>query len=110
MVSANSNVSTSRSPKHGLTTGITQTTEKSSGGGKVPQAAEDNFQGAEPQDIDIEYVTGYKLAIVVVCVALSCFLMLLDAMIISTVNWVPARTMQSGQCTRLYRPESMWEV
>ncbi|KAI3390912.1 hypothetical protein diail_8425, partial [Diaporthe ilicicola] len=31
-----------------------------------------------------QYVTGYKLAVVVASVALSCFLMLLDTMIIST--------------------------
>jgi hypothetical protein len=32
-----------------------------------------------------EYVTGFKLAIIVASVALACFLMLLDTMIISTV-------------------------
>jgi hypothetical protein len=32
-----------------------------------------------------EYVTGFKLVIIVASVALACFLMLLDTMIISTV-------------------------
>lgn len=34
---------------------------------------------------EIEYVKGYRLAIVVGSVALACFLMLVDTMIISTV-------------------------
>lgn len=34
-----------------------------------------------------EYVTGFKLAIIVASVALACFLMLLDTMIISTVSF-----------------------
>lgn len=34
-----------------------------------------------------EYVTGFKLAIIVASVALACFLMLLDTMIISTVGF-----------------------
>ena len=33
-----------------------------------------------------EYVTGIKLAIIVASVALACFLMLLDTMVISTVS------------------------
>ncbi|KAF7904576.1 hypothetical protein EAF00_001910 [Botryotinia globosa] len=40
---------------------------------------EEKNQNEEP-----EYITGYKLAIVIASVALSCFLMLLDTMIIST--------------------------
>lgn len=34
----------------------------------------------------IEYVSGWKLVIVIASIALSCFLMLLDTMIISTVS------------------------
>jgi hypothetical protein len=33
-----------------------------------------------------EYVTGFKLAIVVASVALACFLMLVDTMVISTAS------------------------
>lgn len=33
-----------------------------------------------------EYVTGFKLALVIGSLALACFLMLLDTMIISTVS------------------------
>uniref|UniRef100_A0A0L0N955 Putative HC-toxin efflux carrier TOXA n=1 Tax=Tolypocladium ophioglossoides (strain CBS 100239) TaxID=1163406 RepID=A0A0L0N955_TOLOC len=45
----------------------------------------DSPQNAQDKD-GAEYVEGYKLAIVVASVALSCFLMLLDTMIISTVS------------------------
>lgn len=34
---------------------------------------------------DTEYVTGFKLVLIVGSVALACFLMLLDTMVISTV-------------------------
>ncbi|PSS25083.1 hypothetical protein M430DRAFT_96323 [Amorphotheca resinae ATCC 22711] len=37
-----------------------------------------------PQDDGVEYLTGLKLAVVVASVALSCFLMLLDNLIVST--------------------------
>lgn len=36
-------------------------------------------------DSEAHYVTGFKLALVVASVALACFLMLLDTMVISTV-------------------------
>jgi hypothetical protein len=36
-------------------------------------------------DAGTEYVTGFKLAVVVASVSLSCFLMLLDTMVVSTV-------------------------
>jgi hypothetical protein len=39
-----------------------------------------------PQDDGVEYLTGLKLAVVVASVALSCFLMLLDNLIVSTVS------------------------
>ena len=38
-----------------------------------------------------EYVTGFKLVIIVASVALACFLMLLDTMIISTVGLAKPR-------------------
>lgn len=37
-------------------------------------------------DISNEYVTGIKLALIVASVALACFLMLLDTMVVSTVS------------------------
>jgi hypothetical protein len=39
-----------------------------------------------PKDASINYVTGWKLVVVVAGVALACFLMLIDTMIISTVS------------------------
>jgi hypothetical protein len=39
-----------------------------------------------PQYDGVEYLTGLKLAVVVASVALSCFLMLLDNLIVSTVS------------------------
>jgi hypothetical protein len=50
----------------------------------------EGFMVAKPEqkqldDGTTQYVTGYKLAIVIASIALSCFLMLLDTMIISTV-------------------------
>jgi hypothetical protein len=83
--SADSNASPNWSPKNGSNTGIT-TTEISSGSVQVSQYAKVKLQDEKPRDTEIEYVTGYKLAIIVACVALSCFLMLLDTMIISTVS------------------------
>ncbi|RYP40399.1 hypothetical protein DL767_001754 [Monosporascus sp. MG133] len=41
-------------------------------------------EAEQEQETESEYVTGYKLAVVVASVALSCFLMLLDTMVIST--------------------------
>lgn len=41
-----------------------------------------------PQDNPVEYVTGYKLAAVIASVALSCYLMLLDNLIVSTVSYL----------------------
>lgn len=50
-------------------------------GGKLPgNATDDDINDAG------EYVTGFKLAIIVASVALACFLMLLDTMVISTVR------------------------
>lgn len=48
--------------------------------------ASQNVNPEKQQDDGGEYVTGYKLAIIVASIALSCFLMLLDTMIISTVS------------------------
>jgi hypothetical protein len=42
------------------------------------------------QDNRAEYITGYKLAVVIASVSLSCFLMLLDNLIISTVSRLQA--------------------
>lgn len=56
----------------------------------------------EDGDVDIkshdenEYVTGFKLALIVGSCALACFLMLLDTMVISTVNRYSFRT-RSGE-------------
>jgi hypothetical protein len=53
---------------------------------RPPPSASDSPHIEKQQDEGAKYITGYKLAIVVACVALSCFLMLLDTMIISTVS------------------------
>jgi hypothetical protein len=37
-------------------------------------------------DSDIQYVTGLKLVMIVASVAMACFLMLVDTMVISTVS------------------------
>ena len=54
----------------------------------------DDDLGAKTEEVSAEgnqeapvYVEGLKLAIVVASVALSCFLMLLDTMVISTVSY-----------------------
>lgn len=39
-----------------------------------------------PLDDTPIYVTGFKLALVVACLAMACFLVLMDTMIISTVS------------------------
>jgi hypothetical protein len=41
-----------------------------------------------------EYVTGYKLSLIVGSVALACFLMLLDTMVISTASRLFLRLVQ----------------
>ena len=43
------------------------------------------------EDFKPEYVTGVKLVLVVASVALGCFLMLVDTMVISTVSGVVVR-------------------
>lgn len=55
--------------------------ETGSTASKSSQAPEASRDGVEAQ-----YVTGYKLAAVVFCVALACFLMLVDTMVVSTVS------------------------
>lgn len=55
---------------------------------QVLQPPKDLSSSSEKQDDsedEIEYITGLRLAIVVGSVALACFLMLVDTMIISTV-------------------------
>jgi hypothetical protein len=52
---------------------------------QVPTASQD-ANPDEQREGEIQYVTGYKLAIIIASVALSCFLMLLDTMIVSTVS------------------------
>lgn len=49
----------------------------------------DTSTNPEVQDTD-QYVTGLKLAIIVSSVALACFLMLVDTMVISTVSQTPS--------------------
>ena len=44
------------------------------------------------RDFKPEYITGVKLVLVVASVALSCFLMLVDTMVISTVSGIVVRT------------------
>lgn len=40
----------------------------------------------QPKDASNDYVTGWRLVVICVAVALACFLMLIDTMIISTVS------------------------
>ncbi|GAW26180.1 hypothetical protein SAMD00023353_2301120 [Rosellinia necatrix] len=49
----------------------------------------DSIKG-NSQDDSVDYISGYKLAVVVASVALSCFLMLLDNLIVSTVSCLHA--------------------
>jgi hypothetical protein len=63
----------------------TTSTSTSSQHGDGDAAKETETAPGEDQDAR-EYVEGFKLAIVIASVALSCFLMLLDTMIISTVS------------------------
>ncbi|KAK7709063.1 hypothetical protein SLS64_006547 [Diaporthe eres] len=49
---------------------------------------------------DAEYVTGFKLALVVGSVALACFLMLLDTMVISTVTLPKSNSPSSLDCSQ----------
>ncbi|EPE26279.1 MFS general substrate transporter [Glarea lozoyensis ATCC 20868] len=58
----------------------------------VSKSSNSELNTEQQQVEEIEYVSGYKLAVIVACVALSCFLMLLDTMIVSTCgttapNW-----------------------
>lgn len=56
----------------------------SNGNNNVVVRSENGDNNQEEDTID--YVSGWKLAIVIASIALSCFLMLLDTMIISTVS------------------------
>jgi hypothetical protein len=62
------------------------TTTDSGADRTMSQKTNDESHIESEQNVEVEYITGYKLAVVVACVALSCFLMLLDTMIISTVS------------------------
>lgn len=55
--------------------------DSETGAGKLDDTTPDEDDDAAAS----EYVTGFKLAIIVASVALACFLMLLDTMVISTV-------------------------
>jgi hypothetical protein len=55
--------------------------DTSQNGSKPTEDTAGDSQGCEP-----EYVTGVKLVLVVASVALACFLMLVDTMVISTVG------------------------
>lgn len=50
-------------------------------------APDENPKEGAKEETDWEYVTGMKLALVIIAVVLACFLMLLDNSIISTVSW-----------------------
>lgn len=47
------------------------------------------IKNSSPDD-RVEYITGYKLAVVIASVILCCFLMLLDNLIVSTVSHLHA--------------------
>jgi hypothetical protein len=53
-----------------------------------------------PATANNNYVTGWKLTVVCVAVALACFLMLIDTMIISTVNALQFRDTEVGLTLR----------
>lgn len=68
-----------------------ESTEKPSSptAGSSPSPDKQSVQAVEPEatpDGTGDYVTGLKLVLVVAGVALACFLMLIDTMIISTVH------------------------
>jgi hypothetical protein len=52
----------------------------------------ETMQDDAPEDVSNDYVTGWKLVVVCVAVALACFLMLIDTMIISTVSTLHPHT------------------
>lgn len=56
---------------------------------KLETEEKDNVKINTRSNDSTEYVTGFKLALVVASVALACFLMLLDTMVISTVSRSP---------------------
>lgn len=49
-----------------------------------------------PWDETSQYVTGVKLAMVVACMCLSCFLMLIDTMVVSTVSSLSSESFRSS--------------
>jgi hypothetical protein len=53
--------------------------------GPAEDPQSDSIKG-NSQDDEVDHISGYKLAVVVASVALSCFLMLLDNLIVSTVS------------------------
>lgn len=66
--------------------------------GDIPQMDKEPAPGKDDSPCDtaidgneIEYISGIKLAMVMVAVGLAMFLMLLDTSIIVTVSSVPAR-------------------
>lgn len=55
----------------------------------IPKNAINTSQTENQQDSTDEYVTGFKLVVIVASVAMACFLMLVDTMVIGTVRCVP---------------------
>lgn len=52
----------------------------------VAEQSDEKPQQSSPAEDEDEYVTGFKLIIVIVAVTLVCFLMMLDMSIIVTVS------------------------
>lgn len=52
----------------------------------IVDSKEDVVKSEDHHDNPNEYVTGIKLVLIVASVALACFLMLLDTMVVSTVS------------------------
>jgi hypothetical protein len=52
----------------------------------MDDSPKETMHGDAPVEASNDYVTGWKLIVVCVAVALACFLMLIDTMIISTVS------------------------
>ncbi|KAK6955838.1 hypothetical protein Daesc_003482 [Daldinia eschscholtzii] len=55
--------------------------------GKKADDADDAAVATPDRSFEPEYVTGFKLVLVVTAAALACFLMLVDTMVISTTKW-----------------------
>jgi len=83
--------------REGQMAGLAQqpTSLKASQSDRAPEEADITHHH---RDFKPEYITGMSLVLVVASVALSCFLMLVDTMVISTVSGVVVR----AQTIRVY--------